>query len=490
MAAIVEPVVTREKACALLAEQCEQPCLDYKRCLDLATTRDLVELAKDVAAMQSEPAGGYILVGADDRGSVHGALTKAHTRHFDDATLRQKLAKYLTEPRILSGCHQIGEHWVVLVYVYPSVHGYCILHALGEYEDESASPGKKRKHTVFRSGEVFVRHGTRSERWTDADRERILEQQVAQRKEEWRREWAQQWRAQLDTALGTARLEQLVAELMRRGDDIALRTLINQADRDADALFPDELARLLDRFTIVAALAVDYDRPVWLSAAIGAMVRVYELGFPDPHPRAVWLWVEIMQRVYGLGALAVRAERWPAVRLLADRQPQDHAVQRYGGWVRHALTMAARAKLVDDEDGRLIARTHNTVRAISALRSDRGAEHDSVLSSLCQFDLYGCLAVMGEQGSTEARLFNPGFARYYSKRTDPAFERIATDPAVRAALFDGDDAFLAAAISTICRYAREEAFRFDGWEGIASPAVRRFLQEHAADQSAQARSAA
>jgi hypothetical protein len=69
MAVVVEPILTEEKLRSLLAEAHEQPCLDYKRSLDLTVRRDVVELAKDVAAMQSEAAGGYIVVGADDHGT-------------------------------------------------------------------------------------------------------------------------------------------------------------------------------------------------------------------------------------------------------------------------------------------------------------------------------------------------------------------------------------------------------------------------------------
>ncbi|WP_191246282.1 hypothetical protein [Amycolatopsis deserti] len=65
MAVVVEPVVTREKLLALLAEQHEQSALDYKTSLNLGKghARDVVELAKDCAAMRAEPLGGYILIG-------------------------------------------------------------------------------------------------------------------------------------------------------------------------------------------------------------------------------------------------------------------------------------------------------------------------------------------------------------------------------------------------------------------------------------------
>jgi hypothetical protein len=95
MAVVVEPVLTEEKLRSLLAEGHEQSTLDYKRMLNLAENRDVIEIAKDIAAMQSEPLGGYIVVGADDQGAVVSDLTPELAKLFDEATLRAKMMKYL-----------------------------------------------------------------------------------------------------------------------------------------------------------------------------------------------------------------------------------------------------------------------------------------------------------------------------------------------------------------------------------------------------------
>src|SRR5690348_15679102 len=118
MAVVVEPVLTEEKLRSLLAEGHEQSSLDYKSGLDLGQRRDTVELVKDVAAMQAEPAGGYIVVGADDQGAVVPNLVAAHASLFDEARLRGKLQRYIAEPfDVRSALHQIDGQNVVLVYV-------------------------------------------------------------------------------------------------------------------------------------------------------------------------------------------------------------------------------------------------------------------------------------------------------------------------------------------------------------------------------------
>ncbi|PPK66238.1 hypothetical protein CLV40_111202 [Actinokineospora auranticolor] len=60
---------------------------------------------------------------------------------------------------------------------------------------------------MFRVGDVFVRHGTRSERWTDADRRLLVEQIVARRKDSWRREAFAEWTARLDLGLAAHRVQ-------------------------------------------------------------------------------------------------------------------------------------------------------------------------------------------------------------------------------------------------------------------------------------------
>ena len=100
------------------------------------------------------------------------------------------------------------------------------------------------------------------------------------------------------------------------------------------------------------------------------------------------------------------------------------------------------------------------------------------MNSLCQFDVYGALVVIGERGKPSTGNFYTNFARYYSQRSAPAFRAVVDDPMVRKALFDGDDRLLAHAISTIASYADREGFRFDGWTGLHDQTVIDFVDKH------------
>jgi len=145
----------------LLAVQGERDWLDYKRQCDLTSTRGVVELAKDAGAMMIT--GGYIVVGADDRGQASGNVE--HPELFDTATLHAKLAKYLPKPmEIRSATHQFQGQSFAIVYITPHQDGFCIFERDGTYQEGGGQP-----QTVFRRGDVFARHGTSSERWQQSD---------------------------------------------------------------------------------------------------------------------------------------------------------------------------------------------------------------------------------------------------------------------------------------------------------------------------------
>lgn len=499
MSVIVEPVLTQEKLLALLAEGHEQPNLDYKRTLDLNERRDLVEISKDLAAMQAEKAGGYIVVGADDHGTIVPDLNDGLARLFDEATLRSKIRQFIAEPIDLrTAVHRIQGANLALVYTGANQEGWAIFTADGTYEHPK---GSGKLTTAFRIGEVFVRRGTASVRWQDADRVRLVAQIVETKKEGWRESFRREL-AQINISLSAQAIERMpssalswrldakgfdevVIELIRRHDDIPLRTMLLRAIPDAKGLLEAssaELATLLDRVTSLAALGLTFDRAAYCEMALQALVNIYELGvsrngLARSDVDAPRLWLDIIDRVYALGGLAVRKENWTAVRTIANRRPQGQAFTHYASWLRHALTMAARAGVLEQKSAGLIARSHNVVRAVPSLHLDVDAESETVLNSLCQFDVFGGLVNIGERKEISSATYYTNFARYYTHRAEPAFRRMISDSEVRRQLFAGDERLLATAITRMNQTAQNESFSFDGWDGLSDPAILSFLKQ-------------
>ncbi len=153
--------VDAEALARLLGFGGERDWLDYKSQCDLSSTRDLVEITKDIGALMIT--GGYIVVGADDHGLPAGE--PAHLELFDPATVHAKVARYIPKPfelRVAVQPHQ-GQAFAV-IYVAPHPDGFCVFEHAGNYTE----PGKGTR-TVFRAGDVFARHGTASEPWNQRD---------------------------------------------------------------------------------------------------------------------------------------------------------------------------------------------------------------------------------------------------------------------------------------------------------------------------------
>jgi hypothetical protein len=511
---VIEPNVTKDKLLQLLDEGAESEMLDFKETCDLSSKKDEVEVAKDVGAMQVE--GGFIVIGADSQGRPTGRFTEAQAKLFDEATLRAKLAKWIPEPfQLKVAVHRHDGNLFALVYVGPNPKGCCIFQADGQYMKNG------KEVTVFRSGDILVRHGTASERAQQHDLDRIF----ARAEQVWAERARERFAADLERALAAARTAQtatdgpavaltwkldgttftrLVIEQLRRGDDIPVRLLTDQMWKDAAALVEagdqDELGVLLDRLACLAAIGLELDhRPVF-ERAVWAFTKVYEQGF-DPNgvpllsvapPRipTQQLWLAVIERVLAVGALAVRRRDWIAVRDLALQAPrgEDHANGRiegyYGNWMRHALTQAARANLLSEthQDRQvvvsLLGRALAHATRLDCLRPDLAADDDRLLSSICQFDLLACVAGIGQGKSSGSAFFYPNFARYFAHRSEPAVRALLDDPSARAALFPDDDQALADVLRVLDEQAQQEGWKFSGWMGFEDPTIVRFLEEH------------
>jgi hypothetical protein len=167
----LEPRVDETKLRELLTEQHESEALEYVGACDLRERRDVVELASEVGAIAAR--GGYIVIGANDRGAPTGMVDFEQANLFDDATVRDKLGRYLPpDLEIRVGRHPSGADWLVVIYVALHPDGAAVFRADGVYEHAGKS------QTVFRKGEYFVRHGTKSERPNQDDIKRMRKDAV------------------------------------------------------------------------------------------------------------------------------------------------------------------------------------------------------------------------------------------------------------------------------------------------------------------------
>lgn len=168
----IEARVDADKLRELVAEGHESDRLEYVAACNLNERRDVVELASEIGALAAR--GGYLVVGLDDDGRPTGMMDARMAALFDDATVRDKLARYLPDVDVHVGKHEDSGGYIVVMAVMPHPDGAVAFAADGAFEHRG-------KPTVaFRKGELLVRHGSKSERPTQADISRLRAAAVEQ----------------------------------------------------------------------------------------------------------------------------------------------------------------------------------------------------------------------------------------------------------------------------------------------------------------------
>lgn len=480
----------------LLAIEHETGALDFKETCDLSDRRAIVEMAKDVGAMQID--GGWIVIGADNSGvPVPPGIADKDRQLFDEANLTPKLAKYIPGPfELHTAIHVIDGCTLAVIRVVPRVDGFCVFAADGTYDNNG------KQVVVFRKGDVFARHGTANERWIQADIARIRSNMATSLKESWWAEREEDQRGREDIAHGAAQVvasplanytwrvdaptfDAATLELFRANDDIPLRRVLNDAASDAGVLADsgdiDELTTIIGRVVSIAAQAVTYKRSGWFNESLATLARIYGFGFDARgsnrnNATSEDLWLVLLEHILALGALAERKNDWAAVQALAVTPPGGDS-EYYASWMRHALTMAARSRRLDDGTA-LVTRAAERVGELPALHPDIAPGTDEVLSSICRFDLLAVLAIIAETENRSDGGWYPNFARFYTQRSEPAVQKLLTDTAMRSIIFPLSDDDLAAALREVNRMSFSEGRRFNGWSGFDSTAVETFLKAH------------
>ncbi len=299
--------------------------------------------------------------------------------------------------------------------------------------------------------------------------------------------------------LDMAALKIAVLELVRSDDTIALQYLFDEAlQRAREAIkgneIEGELSDLLDKLACLAATFLMSGQEQFFERVVSILTQIYSMPGHDgesesflyssqidpgaPSPR---VWLQVIERVYALGALAVRHDKWEAVRDLTVQRPKR--IGNYErSWLPHALVMASRAGHLSERKGEqtvqisLLTLARNDIGRLECLRPD-GVEpgDDELLSNVAQFDVLSNLVTMdGTRAGGERRAY-PNFARFYQRRVAPTVERLLNEPEMRRVLFKGTDDALALALETVGTQAQANGWQYDGFEGWDRTRVADFI---------------
>jgi hypothetical protein len=494
----------REKLGELLAAG-EQTHLDYKENLDLSKKKAQLNLVKDIVTMSNRPGGGYILVGVDDSGTPCLSAGTLDRHRFDGAALGQLVRGYVEgQIEVHPQVHELENgREVVLIRVEGQRGGLPLPMAkIGQFRNDAG-----KDVIVFRPGEVLVREGSanvplRYSHWPDllSARDELVREQAQENINELVARVVSQLRMQtaggprsapLDVGMDEATFAEAVISNLEGESLIRLQQFLQQALNAVSSaqLADDEAHGYLDRVTILAAQATAFRRDDVATAAIDTLYKIYKRASADLGTRAPRL-LEIITRVYALGALAVRFGSWVTVRYAVQQQVESvpGSAYIYATWLRHAQVEGSRAQLFPaDRGGMLISAARALVSDHPAMRpdvpdqavgpADRLDDADELLNSLCQFDLAYCLTIAAEVDDRSQ--YYPACAAFHQRRADPVFEAVTTRPDVRQdLLITPHDQRVADALLEVHEVASRESSQFGGFWSELPPAARSFIKQH------------
>lgn len=244
------------------------------------------------------------------------------------------------------------------------------------------------------------------------------------------------------------------------------------------------LRPILDSILTAGIEATGHEAKV-IPSARAAFYRIYEraerAGFPKlagVDLDKIWVWGEVITRVYLLGAVMVERRRFTAAAALIEQQITWDPYWSDRLWARHALTMLARTQRLERKG----------LVSLTALEFDRepwflhpfDGDREQALNALCQFDFLQCVHVAHR--SIERIRAYPSFAQYYNWRTEPIISLLVSDAAIRHDALPAMDANrLADIIVALDAIAGREAFLVAGWDSNSwdDQRIRRFLDHHA-----------
>jgi len=482
---VVDQRTDSEKLVELL-HLVEQEQLDYKSETNVDRGRHRLDFVKDAVAMSNRPEGGYILMGVTNEGEPCQPVGTCQRRNdFDGAKLSSNIRPFVDgEVRVVTQWHELNGFEVLLVYVPGHRDGLPLpMTSIDQYRDSNG-----RDKVVFHEGQVFVREGTgnvplRHAHWpallavhdeqvranATATVEGVLRQLTLPAV-------ATPGVPPLVMDMSMSTFAEAVARNLEAGKDISLRQFAGQAEQELAA--GDGFVGVLDRLTVLILQGIYFERDDVARMGLDHVFRAYDRLGTTRADSLVRL--EIITRIYVLGSLTVRLERWSWIADLVLRRISTPGSSDYfySSWIRQGQVDASRAKVFPEDagPGMMISLARALMQREAPLRpdvSDRSLsdpqhldERDVLLNSLCQFDLLYCVVVAVE-GKDHSQGY-PACSAFREERILPIASLVSRSPEVRRELMPtAMDTEIAQGISDVFESARRESFQNgSGWWGV------------------------
>jgi len=487
--------VSEERLLQLLDHGAESDRLDYKETIDLDKKSGVVELAKDLGAFSA--LGGHIVVGAKDDGSPGALMDDKIWELFDAARVTSKVAKYLPDIRPEVARRLIDGVRYAVLYIPPVDAGLVVFCEDGAYKHPS---GKLK--LVFRRGDIFVRRGTASVRWQQGDYEAALERVMQKRKERWleeNRSVLEQYvhgttsqrlaagpRTTLNWTLDVATFGEVLVEQVRTGDLVPLTLMLQElpatAFKSLRGTNPvSDFVTILDRVALTGVVGIRVHSDVLIRESILMLRRLLleTRDVSEPKWDGPVLELEVLFRVYAIGAAAVRFQRFDIVRETALVEiPSALGRGQDLPWIRKIGRDAALANLLEGTNDRpyLLVRVHESLRELGYTHADLSSSRsERLLDSLLQFDLLACVAVLAKGDDPNYSLHCPSFGYFFPDRLEGVLLSVVQRDDVRREL-GVQEIDVPRIVQRLTLGARAAARTVPGWRGWSSEVLLALLQ--------------
>lgn len=303
-------------------------------------------------------------------------------------------------------------------------------------------------------------------------------------------------RADLDWSVDEEPFEDTVADVLRSGDDISLRRFLQRCEPawrsgiESEGGSVSEAKQILDRLTCLAAFAIRWERTEWASKVLDTLESMYSsvlsehgairLNLVEPGHR---LLMAIIDRVLGLGTVAIDEKAWDLVPKLVVRRPA-RLPNTYTNWVRHTTTSAARAErggltYTDSVSGRTVQASYLelTLLAVAPLRclNPDAPDLEPFRSRLAGFDALATLAVWHHAPGDRDQPYYPWHRAYEGSRYEPAIAQLINDDALRDAVFPDTNEVLGQLLLHLEQFSIQEMSRYGGGWPYTDPTIVDFV---------------
>lgn len=458
---VVDGDLSIEKVTALINLGREEECLDYKEMFDFSSKstskKSKVDLVCDIVSMVNTD-GGYILIGVsqNENGtfSVKG-VDQICLQRITQENIQTWLSSYIdSTPKILVKPIKYEGRDIITICTFRTkirIPFRCE----GGYKSVNRNYVNK-----FSSGDLFVRHGAKSEKANYEDyvkmsekiredeRSKILPATGSQNEIIERLDiiikllGGEALRVKAINILKGSEedIEDRVANLLILKNKILMRRLLKKEFDSIIKFLEDQkevesyeellenmnrtFVKFLMQLFAIWVTSIEYKSLDLAECLVKSLHKLYyktnmfNYRFKSNYIDQLWLQSRIIFIVYCLGAFAILKDKPEYAKLLLNKGNPFNEYWKKRSWFRYVLTMLARTKRLEKN---FCALAFDFVKDNSYI-INMFEEEDEIINTLCQFDFLQCANNLLKRKDTDD--YFPSFAGFNKYRIEPVIEKI------------------------------------------------------------------